>query len=75
MDEREKVMGNVSLNYEIIEGLNFKVASSYLSSDKKYTFFRPVGMYGGQGNDSGEGQRYYEINTQKTYILLHHFLH
>ncbi|MDA3929975.1 MAG: SusC/RagA family TonB-linked outer membrane protein [Prolixibacteraceae bacterium] len=66
MDEREKVIGNVSLNYEIIKGLNFKVVSSYLSSDKKYTFFRPVGMYGGQGDDSGEGQRYYELNTQKT---------
>ncbi|MFA9390784.1 MAG: SusC/RagA family TonB-linked outer membrane protein [Prolixibacteraceae bacterium] len=65
-DDRTKFMGNVSANYEIIKGLNFKVASSYLKSEKEYTYFRPAGMYGGQGNDLGEGQRYYENSSQKT---------
>jgi TonB-dependent starch-binding outer membrane protein SusC len=67
MDQRKKVLGNFSMNYEITKGLNFKIASSYLSSDKEYTYFRPVGIYGGQGNDSGEGQRYYEVTAQKTF--------
>ncbi|HPR61364.1 MAG TPA: TonB-dependent receptor, partial [Prolixibacteraceae bacterium] len=66
MDQRKKMLGNLSLNYEIAKGLNFKIASSYLSSDKEYTYFRPTGIYAGQGNDSGEGQRYYEVSTQKT---------
>lgn len=66
MDQRKKVLGNISLNYEIAKGLNFKVASSYLSSDKEYTYFRPAGIYAEQGNDLGEGQRYYEVWTQKT---------
>lgn len=66
MDQRKKMLGNISLDYELAKGLHFKVASSYLSSDKEYTYFRPVGVYGGQGNDSGEGQRYYEVSTQKT---------
>lgn len=65
-DERKKILGSLSMDYEITKGLNFKVASSYLSSDKQYTFFRIAGMYGGQGNDTGEGQRYFEINAQKT---------
>jgi iron complex outermembrane receptor protein len=66
MDKRKKMLGNLSLDYEIAKGLYFKIASSYLSSDKEYTFFRPVGIYGGQGNDGGEGQRYYESSAQKT---------
>lgn len=66
LDQRKKMLGNLSLNYEIAKGLNFKIASSYLSSDKEYTYFRPTGIYAGQGNDSGEGQRYYEVRTQKT---------
>lgn len=65
-DERTKFLGNISADYEIVKGLNFKIASSYLSSDKRYTYYRPAGMYGGQGNDLGEGQRYYEVTTQKT---------
>lgn len=66
LDVRKKVLGNLSLDYEITDGLNFKVAASYLSSDKEYTYYRPTGMYGGQGNDKGEGQRYYEVTEQKT---------
>ena len=65
-DKRTKFLGNLSADYEIVNGLNFKVAGSYLSSDKRYTYYRPAGMYGGQGNDLGEGQRYYELTTQKT---------
>ncbi|HPR85687.1 MAG TPA: SusC/RagA family TonB-linked outer membrane protein [Prolixibacteraceae bacterium] len=65
-DERTKILGNLSADLEIIKGLNFKVATSYLSSDKRYTYYRPAGIYGGQGNDLGEGQRYYELSTQKT---------
>lgn len=66
IDERTKFLGNISADYEIVNGLNFKVATSYLSSDKRYTYNRPAGMYGGQGNDLGEGQRNYEVSTQKT---------
>lgn len=65
-DERTKFLGNISAELEIVRGLNFKVAASYLSSDKRYTYYRPAEMYGGQGNDLGEGQRYYELYTQKT---------
>ncbi len=65
-DERTKLLGNLSADLEIVKGLNFKVAGSYLSSDKRYTYYRPAEMYGGQGNDMGEGQRYYELTTQKT---------
>jgi TonB-linked SusC/RagA family outer membrane protein len=66
VDVRKKVLGNVSAQYEIIDGLKFKLATSYLSSDKEYTFFRPAGILAGQGNDTGEGQRNYEIDKQKT---------
>jgi iron complex outermembrane receptor protein len=66
MDQRTKFSGNLSLDYIITKGLTFKIMSSYLTSDKRYTFYRPAGMYGGQGNDTGEGQRYYEVSTQKT---------
>lgn len=65
-DERTKVLGDLSADYEIIKGLNFKIATSYLSSDKRYTYYRPAGLWGGQGDDSGEGQRYYEVTVQKT---------
>jgi TonB-dependent starch-binding outer membrane protein SusC len=65
-DQRTKFLGNLSAEYEIVKGLNFKIATSYLSSDKRYTFFRPAGIWGGQGDDSGEGQRYYELTIQKT---------
>jgi len=66
LDEKTKFLGSLSADYEIVKGLNFKIASSYLSSDKRYTYYRPAGMYGGQGNDLGEGQRYFELNKQKT---------
>jgi len=65
-DERTKFLADISADYEIVKGLNFKVAASYLSSDKRYTYYRPADIWGGQGNDLGEGQRYYELTTQKT---------
>jgi iron complex outermembrane receptor protein len=65
-DDMTKFLGSLSADYEITNGLNFKIASSYLSSDKRYTYYRPAGMYGGQGNDLGEGQRYYQVTNQKT---------
>lgn len=65
-DTKKKFLGNISADWEIIEGLNAKVSSSYLNKDKEYRYFRPVGIYGGQGEDNGAGSRWYEVDAQKT---------
>jgi TonB-linked SusC/RagA family outer membrane protein len=65
-DTRKKILASVGADWEIIDDLRLVSTASYLSKDKEYKYFRPVGVYGSQGADNGAASRFYEVQTQKT---------
>lgn len=65
-DDKKKLLGNLKAQWEIIEGLRATVSAGYLNKDKEYRYFRPAGIYGGQGEDNGAGSRWYEVDEQKS---------
>ncbi|MBI9066795.1 MAG: SusC/RagA family TonB-linked outer membrane protein [Salinivirgaceae bacterium] len=66
-DTKKKIMGIAKADYEIINGLVASTNLSYISKDKEYKYFRPVGVYGGQGEDDGAASRWYEVDLQKSF--------
>lgn len=65
-DSKKKILASFKASYEITNDLIAAVNASYLSRDKEYRYFRPVGVYGGQGEDNGAGSRWYELDAQKS---------
>jgi iron complex outermembrane receptor protein len=64
-DTKKKILGSLKFDWEIINGLHWSATGSYLSNDKEYKYYRPKGVYGGQGDDRGAASRYYQVATQK----------
>lgn len=65
-DNKKKFIGSLKADWEITDGLHATLSMGYLNRDKEYRYFRPRGVYGGQGEDNGAGSRWYEVDAQKT---------
>ncbi len=65
-DAKKKFSGSLKADWEIIKGLHASVSAGYIGKDKEYRYFRPQGVFGGQGEDNGAGARWYEMDAQKS---------
>jgi len=61
--DAKRLLGNFSVNYEIIKGLNFKTTLAYIRDDEEKSYFEPAES---KYNEEGYGYREYNNNETKS---------
>jgi iron complex outermembrane receptor protein len=61
--DAKRLLGNFSVNYEILEGLNVKTTLGYIRDDEEKSYFEPAGS---KYKELGYGNREYKNNETKS---------